>query len=177
VSDSPSYRYAGQYVEICRKLEFRGETVGTIALRSDLSEAYARLTNYAQIVGLAFLVSLLVGLLISWGLQRMVSGPILGLAKVARQVITGAELRDPRQTKNRDEIGDQVDGFNEMLRQIEQRNSELKDAQTELQNGDRIAHEVVERRRAEKLAGITIGCSAQRGAEQLPMRPHILGAR
>jgi signal transduction histidine kinase len=156
--DSPTYRHDGQYVEICRKIEFRGETVGTIALRSDLREAYARLRNYAQIVGLAFLASLLVGLVISWGLQRLVSAPILDLAKVARQVSQEQNYGIRAQTKNRDEIGDLVDGFNEMLRQIERRNSELKAAQTELQKHViELQHEVVERRRAEEtLAGITI---------------------
>jgi signal transduction histidine kinase len=156
--DSPPYRHVGQYVEICQKIELRGKTIGTIALRSDLSEAYARLQNYATIVGLAFLASLLVGLLISWGVQRLVSSPILDLAKVARRVSQEQNYALRAQTENRDEIGELFDRFNEMLRQIEQRNIELKDAQTELQKHvTELQHEVVERRRAEEtLAGITI---------------------
>ena len=97
--DSPTYRHVGQYVEICRKIELRGETVGTIALRSDLREAYARLRNYAQIVGLAFLASLLVGLVDFLGLAAASVGPDLGSGQGGAPGITGAELRDSRSNR------------------------------------------------------------------------------
>lgn len=152
----PCVEFAGfqrveRFVELCRKIELRNQVVGAISLRSDLSDAYARLWNYLLLSAAALLISLLAALLISREAQRRVSRPILELTAVAIQVSREQNYAIRARTGNQDEIGTLVEGFNDMLQQIERRDGELKQTQSELQQRvEDLQHEVAERRRAEK---------------------------
>lgn len=140
-----------RFVELCRKIELRNQVVGAISLRSDLSDAYARLWNYVLLSVVALLISLLVALLISREAQKRVSRPILDLTAVAIQVSQQQNYSIRARTGNQDEIGTLVKGFNDMLQQIERRDGELKQTQSELrQRVEDLQHEVAERRRAEE---------------------------
>jgi signal transduction histidine kinase len=137
-------------IELCRRIVHRGEMLGTIGLRSDLSEAEARIRSFAQIVSAVLLMSLLVALGISWGLQRIVSATILALAGLAHAVSRERNYSLRAASANRDEIGDLVEEFNQMLEQIQKRDGELQKAQLELEKRiEELQHEVAERRRAE----------------------------
>ena len=145
------FRRVGRYVELCRPITLRGEMLGVINLRSDLSEASARRWDYAQFILGAGLLCLLAACVISLGLQRIVSRPILDLAQVARTVSREQNYSIRARSKNRDEIGSLVDGFNELLGQIQKRDAELQQAQAELEK--RVAQlqvEVAERQRTEE---------------------------
>jgi diguanylate cyclase (GGDEF)-like protein/PAS domain S-box-containing protein len=96
-----------------------GERIGTLYLRSDMVQAYARLLRYAGITGIVLAVSLGLALMLSSRMQSVISGPIAALAAVAR--LRAADMNySIRATKGaNDEIGVLVDSFNEMLSQIE----------------------------------------------------------
>src|SRR5262249_6512259 len=68
-------------LEVFHPVELNGERIGTIFLRSDLSELHSRIKVQAITVGAVFLVSGLAALLLSSGLQRLVSGPLLDLSQ------------------------------------------------------------------------------------------------
>jgi len=109
------------------------------------------LASLAVVIFGAVLLSLLVAYAISRGLQRIVSRPILDLAQVAGTVSREQNYSIRARSESRDEIGLLVDGFNQMLGQIQKRDIELQEAQAELQK--RIAQlqrEVAERRRTEE---------------------------
>lgn len=145
-------------VELCSPVKYHGKVVGAIGLRADLSEAYARLWNYVLLSFAALALSLLAALAISRSAQRRVSQPIMALTDVAMKVSQQQNYSVRAQTTSQDEIGTLVNGFNDMLQQIERRDGELKKTQSELQQRvDELQHEVAERRRAEEtLAGKTI---------------------
>ena len=138
-------------IELCRRIVHRGEMLGTIGLRSDLSEAEARIRGFAQIVSAVLLMSLLVALGISWGLQRIVSAPILALAGLAHAVSRERNYSLRAASANRDEIGELVEGFNQMLEQIQRRDEALRGARVELEKRvEELQREVRERRHAEE---------------------------
>jgi len=146
-----SYRSVDSGVELCRRIELRHETLGAIHLRSDLGEAHTRLWGYVQIILVVMLLSFFVALTISSGLQRFVSEPILSLAEIARTVSLEQNYSIRATTNNKDEIGVLVDGFNQMLGQIQKRDAELQQTHTELEKRvQELQHEVAERRRAEE---------------------------
>ena len=116
-----------------RPIEQGGVRTGTIFVVSDLRDIATRLKRYVVIVGVMFLTSLLVALVLSSRLQRLVSDPILRLAKVTRSVAVekNYSVRAVKQTN--DELGQLVDGFNEMLSQIQQRDAALQSAREGLE--------------------------------------------
>src|SRR6185369_12250321 len=89
--------------------------------------------------------SLLVALVLSNRLGRVVSEPIAGLAEVARSVAQEKNYSVGAQKQGEDEIGQLIDGFNDMLAQIQERDSALQAARDHL--------EVRVQERTEELAG------------------------
>src|SRR5437016_11674983 len=80
------YSFQSGCVELFRGITVDRRDLGTVYLKSDLLELNTRLEQYAKIVGVLLLVSLSVAWMISLRLQRLVSQPILHLAKTTRVV-------------------------------------------------------------------------------------------
>jgi len=114
-------------------VELKGERIGTVYLRSDLSELTSRINVQAIAVGAVFLASGLAALLLSSGLQRLVSTPVLDLAATARAVSENEDYSLRAEKRGDDELGQLVDAFNQMLVQIQQRDSALLEAKEDLE--------------------------------------------
>ncbi len=118
---------------VFRHVELKGERIGTVYLRSDLSELTGRIKVQALTVGAVFLASGLAALLLSSRLQRLVSGPVLDLSETARAVSEQRDYSLRAEKRGNDELGQLVDAFNQMLGQIQQRDSALQEAKEELE--------------------------------------------
>jgi signal transduction histidine kinase len=106
---------------------------GTLCIRSDLSPMYAAINRNIRNTVAALLLAALAAYLISSWLQRIISGPILDLAKVARDVSEKKDYTTRASQKSNDEVGLLIDAFNEMLEQIQHRDNELVKAKGELE--------------------------------------------
>jgi Signal transduction histidine kinase len=104
----------------------QGETIGTIFVASDLTELHGRLARYPAIVCGMLAVALFVVLILSNRLQRVISDPILHLAQVARSVALDKNYSVRAKKQSTDELGQLIDGFNEMLTQIQERDGALR---------------------------------------------------
>jgi PAS domain S-box-containing protein len=129
--------------------------LGTIYLRSDFHAMHERLASYAALLGLALIASALVAFALSARLQRYISEPVLRLAGATRRVSGGRDysIRVPKQSN--DELGELIDGFNQMLEQIQVRDAALQSAHDKLEQRVRdrtreLEQEVAERRRAQQ---------------------------
>jgi C4-dicarboxylate-specific signal transduction histidine kinase len=125
--------FAGNRMRLFRPITEGGERIGTIYVESDLQGLPRRLRRYAGIAGMVFAISVLAALALSSRLQRVLSDPILRLAKMARSVALekNYSLREKKQAN--DELGQLIDGFNEMLAQIQQRDDALQAARENLE--------------------------------------------
>jgi PAS domain S-box-containing protein len=103
-----------------------GVRVGTLYLKSDLHPLYVRLRFYGGIALLVLLGSILVALVISNGLQRRITRPILALAEVARAVSERGDYSIRARKISRDETGLLTDAFNGMLARIEEQTEALR---------------------------------------------------
>ena len=129
----PGQEFEGDHLHLYREIVVKGDPVGSIYVKSDLTVLWQRLTRYLQIAALVFGVSALVALLLSNRLQRIISGPILHLAQIARTVATERSYTVRAHKQSNDELGDLVDVFNRMLAQIQERDFALQAARDTLE--------------------------------------------
>jgi len=125
--------FTGDQLHLFRPIRQQGEVVGSIYVASDLRAFSTRLMRYIGIAGMVLMVSLLVALGLSSRLQRLVSDPILQLARVARSVATEKNYSVRATKRSNDELGQLVEGFNEMLAQIQVRDIALQTARDSLE--------------------------------------------
>jgi signal transduction histidine kinase/DNA-binding response OmpR family regulator len=118
--------FGADHLDLSRHIFLDGGRVGTVYLRSDVGELYSRLQWYAGIVGLIMLASFVVAYMLSKGLQRVVSKPILDLAETMKRVSNEKTYSIRANKESNDEVGVLIDGFNEMLGQIQVRDEKLQ---------------------------------------------------
>ncbi len=127
------HHFGGKYLDVSREVTLEGETIGRVYLRSDLTGLHHRLRWDVGIVCLIMLVSSLGAYLLSLGLQRTVSYPILRLAETMKLVSNEKKYSIRAEKQSNDEVGVLIDGFNEMLEQIHERDEDLKRHRAELE--------------------------------------------
>ena len=103
----------------------RGKRLGTVFLQSDMEELRAAPGALRGHPGIVLLGSLLAAFLLAAALQRLISGPVLHLAGVQERVSREKDYALRAVKEADDELGQLIDGFNEMLEQIQSRDAEL----------------------------------------------------
>lgn len=123
--EADGYAFRNDQLIQFHSVMLNNEKIGTIYLASDLAEFDARVTRYAYIVLVILCMSGLVAFLLSARLQRLISEPILHLARTAQLISAQKNYSLRAQRQSDDEIGLLIDAFNEMLEQIQQRDQRL----------------------------------------------------
>lgn len=139
---APGYQIEGNQIVVFHPIVEGGETIGTIFLRARY-ELAERVNNYLMLLAMVILGSMAIAALIASRLQRSITDPIIGITRVAHDVMHSRNfaLRTPKTTN--DEIGILADTLNGMLSEVEQRTNALEEANRTL------AQETVTRRHAE----------------------------
>ena len=132
-----------------------GERIGTVYIRADTPKIGARLSTYASISGIVLLVWAFIAYLLSSRLQQVISLPIAQLAHTMRRVSSEKNYSVRATKRTQDELGILIDGFNEMLTQIQQRDAALEKARNELEHRvqertRKLQQEIAERTRLEQ---------------------------
>ncbi|HEY5551931.1 MAG TPA: ATP-binding protein [Opitutaceae bacterium] len=147
-------RFVAERLDTFKEIELAGETIGVVYIGADLHELAERGWRYITIVGILLVGCSLVALALASRLQRLISDPIRSLAATAASIAVGQDFSRRAVKQGDDEVGHLVDGFNNMLVQIEARDEQLQVARDELERRveDRTAalvHEIRERSEAE----------------------------
>jgi two-component system sensor histidine kinase/response regulator len=120
-------------VMLTRPIVLGNDVVGTVFIESDQDEIWARAAGLAQIVGVVLFGTFWLALAVAFRLQRFISVPLLGLTEATR-VVTHGRRYDVRAPKGGgDEIGELIDGFNDMLEEIQRRDLTLLGNQENLE--------------------------------------------
>lgn len=109
------------------------EPIGSILLVSEQANWRERQYQRLLVVFGLFFIALLVVVLMSSRLQNGVTKPIIKLANTAQRITQTKDFSLRAQKLSKDEIGSLVDDFNEMLNQIQSRDSELLEARQSLE--------------------------------------------
>jgi len=108
--------------------------MGTVYVESSLSEVWGRLrVRFLTIAGV-FLVAALAALALSSVLQGLISRPVLHLSETARAVSERNDYSLRAEKQSSDELGHLVDAFNQMLSQIDERDTALLAAKEDLEH-------------------------------------------
>ena len=121
-------------LEVFHPIRQRDETLGGIFAQvgtGDLQKAF----RWHLLFTLALLVVLaLLALAVSFRVQRVITAPVLDLAKVARTVSLEKDYGVRAAPHSRDEIGALVEAFNGMLGQIQARDAQLGEYRDHLED-------------------------------------------
>lgn len=126
VFQSTGYKFGDHRLSLYQPIKSGGQVIGVIFLESDTHALRSQLENYVAIILAAFIVTLVFSLGLSNWLQRLISEPILELVSTAREVAQNKNYSVRVHCRRSDEIGVLIDGFNEMLAQIQERDSNLE---------------------------------------------------
>jgi two-component system sensor histidine kinase/response regulator len=110
---------------LARPIELNGEQVGSICIRSDQSELYARIVRYLLLTMIALVVPALIAIMAYSRVLIILIKPILGLTGTARLVSLTRTYSIRAAPGPQDEIGELIEAFNEMLGEIETREQQL----------------------------------------------------
>ncbi len=125
-SQSEAVYFQRESLLVFRDISMDRERVGRIYIRISLDSLYSLFVKVILIT-----VAILAGVLfltyfIASRLQSLVSKPVLDLARTVKSISKhrNYNIRAPKTVQ--DEVGDLIDGFNEMLKQIQERDENLR---------------------------------------------------
>ncbi|RKZ90448.1 MAG: hypothetical protein DRR19_10055 [Candidatus Parabeggiatoa sp. nov. 1] len=127
-----NYFFKEDYVEVFKEIIYKGKPLGTIYIRSDLKELNERLLLAGCIIVAVLIGALLLGFVLASKLQRLITTPLYSLLSTMKivSVEKNYSIREPK--PGNDELGSLVEGFNDMLAQVEGRDKELALANQEI---------------------------------------------
>jgi signal transduction histidine kinase len=143
-----SHRFEAGYLELSRPIIFQNQPMGIVAIRADLTGMRDRQLRYLWIAVSVLLISTLGAIGLSLWFQGGISRPLLDLATTARTVSRNGDFSVRARAYSRDEIGQLVETFNDMLARIQDQNQRLQHAHDELEQ--RVADRTIELEAANK---------------------------
>ncbi|MBW2368979.1 MAG: HAMP domain-containing protein [Deltaproteobacteria bacterium] len=118
--------FKGNHLGIWKEIEMDGTLVGKVYLKSELNELYGHFKQYLILVAAILLISALISYALSSKFQQAISRPILDMAHHMKTVSQEKDYTIRMTDNRKDELGQLIHGFNEMLIQIEVRDEALE---------------------------------------------------
>ena len=135
--DHPSkgYQFEGKYLTLSQDVfTTTGTHVGSIYILADLREISEHLVKFGFGVTYVIITVMLIAYFITLSVQKAISNPILTLTNTAKAVRKEGHYAVRAQRFYNDEIGILADSFNDMLGEVQKRDSELKEANETLED-------------------------------------------
>ena len=142
--------FTENHLHLFRLIELDEQTIGAVYIKGDLKERQNQLLSFAGIVALTICLSLSATFLIGTALRDQISAPLLDLTGKMRMVSNEKDYQVRALKYSQDEVGELIDGFNDMLEQIQDRDLALLNARDDVeQKADELQMELAERHRIE----------------------------
>lgn len=121
------YYFDATYLHLYHTIEINNSAVGTIYIMHSMEELQRKQLKYALTAGIIFLTCCLLTLLLSFFLQRLITQPIFALIATVRKISQEKNFALRAEKSTSDEIGVLIDGFNEMVHEIQSRDMYLEE--------------------------------------------------
>ncbi|TAK07919.1 MAG: PAS domain S-box protein, partial [Candidatus Manganitrophaceae bacterium] len=119
-------RFERNSLILFRPIDLGDERVGTVYIQSDLEDLYSALKQYIAVTAVLIVAASFVALLLASRFQRVVSDPISHLVTTAKAISIRKDYTIRAEKHGQDELGLLVQGFNEMLDEIQRRDTALQ---------------------------------------------------
>ena len=140
------HQFSGGSFVLTRPVLFRNASIGQVFIRVDLAGFHKKQTWYAAIVLAVLLGAVVLAFFLSSRLQLLISRPIMNLADKVGIISRESNYSIRAERAGDDEIGTLINGFNQMLDQIEKRDVELAAHRDNLE--EQVAERTIELARA-----------------------------
>jgi len=121
-----SFWRIGSSYDMVRPVILEGKNIGFVLLHSSTAPLRDMFVSVVSFSIFILLSALLLAYLLASRLQNMITQPIVSLAETMQKISTMNDYSLRVVNENSDETGQLIDGFNEMLDQIEARDTELE---------------------------------------------------
>jgi len=120
------YHLGINHLDILQRINLDNESIGALYIQSDLKEIYHRIQWYIVTVFMVMMLSIAIAFMLMSRLQKIITKPLSDMADVM-YTISGEKNYSVRVAiQSQDEVGLLGEGFNEMLSQIQKRDTELE---------------------------------------------------
>lgn len=120
-------------LRITEHVKSKDDTLGTIILIASTDIIHKKTKEHIKSVSVILVISILFAIFLAFWLERIISGPILRLAAVTRNIQETLDYSVRVKKEAHDETGILYDGFNSMLHSIEASKNDRDIAQKKLQ--------------------------------------------
>lgn len=159
--------FSGGLLELVRPIIANEQRLGMLYMITDLTALDDQLHRKILIAAALLVAAMIAAYLLASAFQPVISRPVFDLVNLTRRVSADRDYSMRVQPHSRDEIGALFDGFNDMLAQIQQRDSALQAAHGDLER------RVVERTR-ELQEQIAVRLTAEKALQQQLTRISLL---
>ncbi len=119
-----SSEFVDNYLNVFQPIYYKDEYYGTLYLQTSTELLNAKIIDNLRYIALLMVGLTMISIFLAIHLQRIISKPILNLARVAQNIAEKEDYSFRVQKEGNDEIGLLYDGFNNMLDQIQNREIE-----------------------------------------------------
>ncbi|MFQ5982202.1 MAG: ATP-binding protein, partial [Woeseiaceae bacterium] len=126
-----------EYIVMVKPVEFDGDVIGYVQVRANLDRLVSRLFRFVITACAAILVAIAIAYFVSMRLQAVISAPIVALVDVIHRVTAKQDYKLRAEKMGTGEFRVMIDGFNEMLEQINERDLRLAAANKEFEQAAR----------------------------------------
>ncbi len=121
------------FMQILEPIMLNGRRIGSVFIRSDSSWIHGRIKSVTVLVAGVMLLLLLLSFFISAKMKRTIAHPIETLSSAMKKVKQRQDYSLRISSDRNDELGTLMDGFNDMLEQIQKRDRELEENRKNLE--------------------------------------------
>ncbi len=136
--------YKSNRLFVVESVKYKNKTYGRICLEISTKPLSTRIEQYLLTMSSFLVILILLSFLISGRLQKVISDPILRLAKTTREISELEDYSVKVKAKSHDEIGALYDSFNMMLDQIHQRDIQRNQVMRALRESEERYRKVIE---------------------------------
>lgn len=128
------YEFKSDYLHVTQPVKSEGETLGWVYAVSSRASINEKMNAHVFFIGIIMAIVIAITFLLASFLQRIISRPILNLAKIAERISKEGDFSARATRSSNDEIGYLYDGFNKMLKQIQLREKQRDEAEADLRD-------------------------------------------